>query len=172
MSERPPKEVRTREWWARCAHIHGPRGVSIVVPPGASPKRLRKEGAEMAQHAHRPRTQGQRPPLGGAWGDCHPLCPGPPESVGEGPEWEPSTAVPMVPMHPGSQGGALTGSPLPAQCPRCHPLVTAAHRFPSAPQGLTALCHHLKMMFSRSNGYSMMPVVGTRTRSTSCWVGR
>lgn len=31
---------------------------------------------------------------------------------------------------------------------------------------------HLKMMFSRSNGYSMMPVVGTRTRSTSCWVGR
>lgn len=31
---------------------------------------------------------------------------------------------------------------------------------------------YLKMMFSRSKGYSMMPVVGTRTRSTSCWVGR
>lgn len=28
-----------------------------------------------------------------------------------------------------------------------------------------------KMMFSKSNGYSMMPVVGTRTRSTSCCVG-
>lgn len=44
-----------------------------------------------------------------------------------------------------------------------------------APQHLGLMTHpdgHLKMMFSRSNGYSMMPVVGTRTRSTSCWVGR
>jgi len=29
-----------------------------------------------------------------------------------------------------------------------------------------------KMMLSKSNGYSMMPVVGTRTRSISCNVGR
>lgn len=47
---------------------------------------------------------------------------------------------------------------------------------PRAPQNATALGKpghgHLKMMFSKSKGYSMMPVVGTRTRSTSCWVGR
>lgn len=30
----------------------------------------------------------------------------------------------------------------------------------------------LNTMLSRSKGYSMMPVVGTRTRSTSCCVGR
>lgn len=31
---------------------------------------------------------------------------------------------------------------------------------------------YLKIIFSRSKGYSMIPVVGTLTRSTSCWVGR
>jgi len=29
-----------------------------------------------------------------------------------------------------------------------------------------------KMMLSRSNGYSMIPVVGTRTRRISCSVGK
>lgn len=31
---------------------------------------------------------------------------------------------------------------------------------------------YLNMMLSKSNGYSMMPVVGTRTRRISCSVGR
>lgn len=37
-------------------------------------------------------------------------------------------------------------------------------------------CHvqsaYLNMMLSRSKGYSIMPVVGTRTRRMSCKVGR
>lgn len=31
---------------------------------------------------------------------------------------------------------------------------------------------YLNMMLSKSNGYSMIPVVGARARSTSCSVGR
>lgn len=31
---------------------------------------------------------------------------------------------------------------------------------------------YLKMMFSKSKGYSIIPVVGTLTRNTSCCVGR
>lgn len=31
---------------------------------------------------------------------------------------------------------------------------------------------YLKIMLSRSNGYSMMPVVGARARKISCSVGR
>lgn len=37
--------------------------------------------------------------------------------------------------------------------------------------GLVSRQGYLKMTFSRSKGYSIMPVVGTRTLSTSCWVG-
>lgn len=64
------------------------------------------------------------------------------------------------------------------QSPTASPSVPAAtlgsQPAPSSHRVLTSHSsdHHLKIMFSRSNGYSMMPVVGTRTRSTSCWVGR
>lgn len=31
---------------------------------------------------------------------------------------------------------------------------------------------YLNMMLCKSKGYSIIPVVGIRTLSTSCWVGR
>lgn len=44
---------------------------------------------------------------------------------------------------------------------------------PSLSSAVTQMhLQYLKIIFSRSKGYSMIPVVGTLTRSTSCWVGR
>lgn len=60
----------------------------------------------------------------------------------------------------------------------CLPLSCWSHITTESPPGLLWCCQsdpywtHLKMTFSRSNGYSIMPVVGTRTLRMSCWVGK
>lgn len=162
--------------------------------PGSLTKKIKEEGSRNGTRhpqAKNPRTVAT---TGRGLGQLSPNLPwplhmspcsdpGPLESVGEGSEWEQSTPVPMVSHAPlgsqGSQGSALTGSPTrdhkaPPQAPvsPLPPRGHGLHRPPIGPHVSQRSDHHLKMMFSRSNGYSMMPVVGTRTRSTSCWVGR